>query len=163
MNDAPPESPQRTPPASRFLQGRPLWLWQWFWRVTLVISLGYAWYTFYVPSNNVAWASNYTVAQQQATQSGKPIILFFTGKWCVPCRIMKREVWADKQVTASVNAGFIPVTIDIDDPDVAKTVNRYQVGITPTTIITDTQGNVLQQTQGKIGKSDFLALLGKAK
>ena len=111
--------------------------------VTLVVSLGYAWYCFYVPSNNVAWAKDYTSAQQQAAQSGKPIILFFTGKWCVPCRIMKRNVWADEQVTASVNAGFIPVTIDVDDPNAAAALSRYRVGATPTTIITDPQGKVL--------------------
>jgi len=135
--------------------------WRWFWLSTIPISLGWVWYDFYVPSNNVAWANNYTVAQQQAIQSGKPLLLFFTGKWCVPCRIMKRTVLADTQVAASVNARFTPVTIDIDDPDAAATVSRYQVRITPTTIVTDSNGTVLQQVQGGMGKTDFLKLLGK--
>ena len=30
---------------------------------------------------------------------------------------MKRTVWADEQVTASVNKTCIPVMIDVDDPD----------------------------------------------
>lgn len=89
------------------------------------------------------------------------MILFFTGTWCVPCRIMKRTVWADEQVTASVNAAFIPVMIDVDDPDAQAARTRYSVGATPTTIITDPQGNVLQQKQGGIGKADFLELLGQ--
>ncbi|HCN24662.1 MAG TPA: thiol:disulfide interchange protein, partial [Candidatus Marinimicrobia bacterium] len=84
-----------------------------------------------------------------------------TGKWCVPCRIMKRNVWADEQVTESVNAAFIPVTIDVDDPDAAAALSRYGVGATPNTIITDPQGNVLQQKEGGMGKADFLELLGK--
>ncbi len=88
------------------------------------------------------------------------MILFFTGKWCVPCRVMKRNVWADKQVTATVNAAFIPVTIDVDDPNAAAAMSRYKVGATPSTIITDPQGNVLQQKQGGIGKTEFLELLG---
>ena len=41
---------------------------------------------------------------------------------------MKRNVWADEQVAASVNAGFIAVTIDVDDPSVAETLSRYRVG-----------------------------------
>jgi protein disulfide-isomerase len=138
-----------------------LWLWRWFWRVTLVVSLVYAWYCFYVPSNSVAWADSYASAQKQAAQSGKPIILFFTGKWCVPCRIMKRNVWADDQVKAKVNAAFIPVMIDVDDPDAAAALSRYGVGPTPITIITDPQGNVLKQQAGGMGKADFLELLGK--
>ena len=161
MNDAKSQSPPSTEPSSRPDRGKFLWLWVWFWRVTLVVSLSYAWYCFYVPSNSIVWADNYTSAQHQAAQSGKPIILFFTGKWCVPCRIMKRNVWADEQVTESVNAAFIPVTIDVDDPDAAAALSRYGVGATPNTIITDPQGNVLQQKEGGMGKADFLELLGK--
>jgi protein disulfide-isomerase len=135
------------------------WLWIWFWRVTLVVSLSYAWYCFYVPSNSIVLADNYTSAQHQAAQSGKPIILFFTGKWCVPCKIMKRQVWADDQVMNTVNAAFIPVTIDVDDPNNAAVLVRYNVGGTPITIVTDPNGNALQWRVGGIGKSEFLELL----
>ena len=136
------------------------WLWIWFWRVTLVVSLSYAWYCFYVPSNSIVWTDNYTSAQNQAAQSDKPIILFFTGKWCVPCKIMKRQVWADGQVMKTVNSEFIPVTIDVDDPDNVAILVRYNVGgTTPITIVTDPNGNALQWRVGGIGKSEFLELL----
>jgi protein disulfide-isomerase len=161
VNDAQSQSSPSTDPASQPHRGAFRWWWRWFWRVTLVVSLGFAWYAFYVPSNNIAWANDYASAQQQAAQSGKPIILFFTAKWCVPCRIMKRTVWADEQVAASVNAGFLPVAIDVDAPDAAAALDRYHVGPTPTTIITDPQGEVLQRVDGGMSKTDFLALLGK--
>ena len=137
------------------------WLWIWFWRVTLIVSLSYAWYCFYVPSNDIVWSKNYTSAQNEAFQSGKPIILFFTGKWCVPCKVMKRQVWADNQVMNTVNAAFIPVTIDVDDPDNASLLVRYNIAGTPTpiTIITDSKGNALEWRVGGIGKSEFLELL----
>jgi thioredoxin 1 len=135
--------------------------WRWFWIATLVVSLPYVWYCFYVPTNNIAWAADFNSAQEKASQTGKPIILFFTGKWCVPCRIMKRNVWADEQVTTSVNGSFIPVTIDVDDPGSTATRSRYNVGTTPKTIITDPQGKVLQQVDGGIGKTDFLKILRK--
>ena len=134
--------------------------WRTFWLSFGVVSLAYAWYCFYVPSNNVVWADNYTVAQEQAVQSGKPMILFFTGKWCVPCRIMKRNVWADQQVTATVNKSFIPVMIDVDDPNAAAAMTRYRVGVTPITIVVDPQGDVLNYRQGGIGKAEFLTLIG---
>ena len=137
--------------------------WRWFWIVFLVVSLAYAWHCFYVPSNGIAWASTFNSAQQQASESGKPIILFFTGDWCVPCRIMKRNVWADRQVAAAVNAGFIPVMIDVDDPEAVAVVDRYAVRGTPITFVTDPQGNVLRYVAGGMGKAEFLELLGKAK
>ena len=61
-----------------------------------------------------------------------------------------------------VNAAFIPVTIDVDDPDNAAVLVRYNVGGTPITIITDSNGNALQWRVGGIGKSEFLDLLGQS-
>lgn len=160
MNDSQSQLPSSTDAGSPPDRNKFFRFWRCFWLAFLVLSLAYAWYSFYVPSNSVAWADNYTLAQQQADQTGKPMILFFTGKWCAPCRIMKRNVWADEQVTATVNVAFIPVMIDVDDPNAAAVMSRYSVGGTPNTIVTDPQGNVLQQKEGGMGKTEFLELLG---
>ncbi|MBT5600354.1 MAG: DUF255 domain-containing protein [Planctomycetaceae bacterium] len=130
-----------------------------FWLTFLVLSLAYAWYCFYVPVNSIAWADNYTSAQQHAADSAKPIILYFTGEWCSPCRVMKRQVWADEQVKTLVNSQFIPVAIDVDNPDNAAVLARYKVGGAPVTIIADSQGNALRWRVGGIGRPEFLELL----
>lgn len=65
-------------------RGKSSQFWRVFWLTFLVVSLGYAWYSFYAPSNRIAWADNFTDAQQQAAKSDKPLLLFFTGKWCSP-------------------------------------------------------------------------------
>ncbi|MDX1963662.1 MAG: thioredoxin family protein [Pirellulales bacterium] len=133
--------------------------WRCFWLTFLVVSLVYAWYSFYVPPNSIAWADNYTSALQQAADSGKPMILYFTGTWCVPCRVMKRRVWADEEVKGLVNTQFIPVAIDFDNPDDTEVLARYNVGGPPVTIITDSQGNALRWRAGGISKTEFLELL----
>lgn len=133
-----------------------------FWLSFLVVSLAYAAYSFYTPSNNVAWSEDFASAQEQAVVAGKPTILFFTGTWCVPCRIMKREVWADAQVEETVNAHFTAVIVDVDDPQAAETIRRYQVGATPVTIVVDQDGNVLERADGRIDKEAFLEMLDKA-
>ena len=158
MNESPSQLPSSGNSASPPDRKNIFHFWRCFWLTFLVVSLASAWYSFYVPSNSIAWADNYTSAQQQAADSGKPIILYFTGKWCVPCRIMKRQVWADEQVTASVNAQFIPVAIDVDNPGDAAVLTRYNVGGPPVTVVTDPQGNALQWRAGGIGKSEFLEL-----
>ncbi len=161
MNEKKPPIEPPTEPESLPSKGKSGRFWQWFWLTFLIVSLAYAWYSFYVPSNRDTWTVNYTTAQEQAVESDKLIILFFTGKWCSPCRIMKREVWADEQVMATVNDAFIPVMIDVDDPNAAATLNHFRVGVTPTTIITDSKGNVLQYRQGRISRADFLEMLGQ--
>ena len=62
----------------------------------------------------------------------------------------------------TVNSEFIPVTIDVDDPDNAAILVRYNVGGTPITIVTDPNGNALQWRLGGISKSEFLELLGQS-
>ncbi len=135
--------------------------WRWFWLGTIPVSLGWVWHDFYVPSSHVTWAKDFASAQQHAARSGKPIIMFFTAKWCVPCRIMKRSVWADEQVEAVIKTGFAAVMIDLDDLNSADTVSRNRIGATPTTIVTDSQGNVLKRVEGGMSKAEFLRLLGE--
>lgn len=72
---------------------------------------------------------------------------------------MKRQVWADEEVKTLVNSQFIPVAIDVDNPDYASVLARYKVGGAPVTIITDPQGNALRWRAGGIGKPEFLELL----
>ena len=135
-------------------------LWQGFWLTMLVVSLGYAWYCFYVPKNDIAWADTYPAGKQMAATSGKPMVLFFTGEWCVPCRIMKRTVWADEEVEAIVNAGFTPILIDMGKTNTSsEALGQHKIRTTPTTIIADAEGNVLEQVNGAISKSELLSLL----
>lgn len=130
--------------------------WRCFWLLFLVISLGYAWYCFYAPSNAIAWEADYDSAQRSASVSDKPILMYFTGSWCVPCRIMKRQVWADEQVTSLVNDNYVPVAIDIDNPAEQDIIARYKIQSTPVTIVADADGNVLDWRAGGISKDQFM-------
>ncbi|MFY0630929.1 MAG: thioredoxin fold domain-containing protein [Flavobacteriaceae bacterium] len=133
--------------------------WRWFWLTFLVVSLYYAWYSFYVPSNDIEWTNNVTSAQILAKDSGKNTLIFFTGKWCSPCRIMKREIFAEKETMKIINSQVVPVMIDIDDPNTIEFVKQYKVVSTPTTIIIDSEGKVLDYAVGKIGKKKFVEML----
>ena len=108
--------------------------WRWFWLTFLVGSLAYAWYSFYVPSNDIAWANHIT-------------------------RIMKREVFADNEVMKVVNSKVIPIMIDIDNQHSKGLVKQYKIGTTPTIVIVDSQGNVIDYAVGKIGKRKFLEMV----
>jgi protein disulfide-isomerase len=133
--------------------------WRWFWLTFLVVSLAYAWYSFYVPSNDVVWADNMVSARELANSSDKNMLLFFTGEWCVPCRIMKRNVFGDKEIMKAINSQVVPVMINIDDHNAEELVKQYNIGTTPITIFTDPQGKVLDYAVGKIGKTKFLEML----
>ncbi|MEQ9206339.1 MAG: thioredoxin family protein [Phycisphaerales bacterium] len=159
MNDSPSTSPSTNDSGSKAVGKKKRNIWRGFWLTFLVLSLAFAWYSFYVPSNDIAWAGNFTLAQQRAVETDKPIILYFTGVWCAPCRIMKRQVWADEEVTALVNERFIPVALDVDDPENAALMERYNIVGPPVIIVSDAEGNALRWKAGGMGKAEFLELL----
>ncbi|MBU3010694.1 thioredoxin family protein [Polaribacter vadi] len=137
--------------------------WSFFWLTFLVVSLWYAWYSFYVPSNDKVWSSDIELSKEIAINSNKNILIFFTGKWCSPCRIMKREVFADNKVMKSINLQVVPVEINIDDPSSKNIVKHYNIGATPTTIFINPEGKVMDYAVGKVGKTKFIEMLEKQK
>lgn len=132
--------------------------WRFFWLTFLVVSLGYAWYSFYTPSNEIKWS---TVSNQESliNNSNKNTLVFFTAEWCSPCRIMKREVFADIKVEETVNTKFRAILIDVDNPETKEIVNQYKANVTPTTILLDSEGKVVRHIVGKIEKDKFLEML----
>ncbi|MEZ4387588.1 MAG: thioredoxin family protein [Candidatus Krumholzibacteriia bacterium] len=134
--------------------------WRVFWLAFLVASLAYAWYSFYVPANDVAWAQDFDEARTLAAESDRPLLLFFTAEWCVPCRVMKREVFADREVMQAIDASVVPLMLYAGEPGADAVFARYQVGGTPVTIFTDPAGTVLDYEVGRIGKARFLEMLG---
>jgi len=151
------ENPGPTPKSAKKKKANPFW--RVFWLSFLAVSLVYAWYSFYVPENEVDWAEDYASAQKLAAESGKPMILFFTAEWCVPCRIMKREVFADEAVMRAINGHFVPVMIYADDPGGEELFKQYNIGGTPITVVTDAAGAVIDYAVGGISKSEFLELI----
>jgi thioredoxin 1 len=130
-----------------------------FWLGFLAASLAYAWHSFYAPSNDIRWQTDPDVAQALAEAEGKPMVHFVTATWCSPCRIMKREVWADEDVERLVNDAWVPVLVDADAPQSAVTLRRFNISGTPWTILTNAQGDVLGYRAGAMSKPEFLDLL----
>jgi protein disulfide-isomerase len=133
--------------------------WQFFWLTFLVVSLWYAWYSFYAPSNTITWESNIESAKKLANNSDKNIMIFYTAEWCSPCRIMKRQVFADNEVKKAIDAKVVPVEININDPNNEQLVKQYNIGATPTTIFINPQGKVIDYAVGKIEKTKFLEMI----
>lgn len=135
--------------------------WSVFWLTFLAVSLCYAWYSFYAPSNDVKWTNNISSAKKLAEDSDKNILVFFTGKWCSPCRVMKRQVFADDEVMKAINAKVVSVEIDVDDPKNEALIKQYNINATPITLFMDAKGKVIDYGVGKIEKTKFLEMLLK--
>lgn len=134
-------------------------LWKFFWLSFLVVSLAYAWYSFYAPSNSVNWDNKIASTQEISNTFDKNTVLFFTAEWCSPCRIMKREVFANEEVEHRINSEFAATMVDIDEVKSKALVNHFKIVATPTTVIVNAEGEVLDYAVGKINKARFLDML----
>lgn len=109
--------------------------------------------------DGIAWRTDYEAALAESAETGRPVLADFTADWCPPCRMMKRETWPDARVRAAVEAGYIPLLLDIDEPAAAAVAQRYGVTAIPTLAVLDSDGQVLRGVTGFIDAERMLSLL----
>ena len=59
--------------------------------------------------------TDYAQALEASAETGKPVLIDFTGFGCVNCRKMEASVWTDKEVAAVIAAKYILVSLYVDD------------------------------------------------
>ncbi|EAR15515.1 protein-disulfide reductase DsbD family protein [Robiginitalea biformata] len=71
---------------------------------------------------------------EQARQTGKPILLDFTGWACVNCRKMEEQVWSNPEVFRLLDEEYILISLYVDDreelPESEQFVFRFDSGRT---------------------------------
>jgi thiol:disulfide interchange protein len=126
-----------------------------FWVVLLALLVYAQWPmlkgTYYkvsraeAPKSEVKWRMDYQAALDEAKQTGKPVLIDFTASWCPPCRVMKHEVWPNREVAKAANDGYVPLLVDVDEPKNAQVAERYGIQTIPSIFVVDGDGQVVRQ------------------
>ena len=54
------------------------------------------------------WADSYAAAQTEARESGKAVVVVFSGSdWCAPCIKIEREIWSDSEFQRLAPEAFV--------------------------------------------------------
>lgn len=99
-----------------------------------------------------------SVAQEEAAETNKLILVDVFEVGCKYCRAMEREVYPDSTVRAVLDAGYIPAKVDGNSEELIsfngeEVVSREWaqskgVFVFPGTLIMDAEGNVLKSRTG---------------
>lgn len=59
--------------------------------------------------------TDFNQALAEASRTGKPVLIDFTGYGCVNCRKMEASVWTDPEVSETIRQKYILVSLFVDD------------------------------------------------
>lgn len=88
--------------------------------------------------------------------SEKPIYLDFYTDWCVPCKVMDKEVFQDKLVGDYYNEHFVSYKINAESEIGEVIARKYDIGAYPTSIFLDEDLNVISRKIGGMPVRVFL-------
>jgi len=107
-------------------------------------------------------------SESMARVTGRPILYDFTADWCPPCRLMKREVFADPEQARKISMLYVPVRVldraredGHNPPEVDELQMRYRIDAFPTLVVVSA-GNAPQVFSGYPGKAQTIAWLERA-
>lgn len=84
-------------------------------------------------------------ALRQARTERLLVLIDFFADWCVPCRVLEKDVFPDPRLRELLE-GYLLVRVDVDHlPDVA---NNYEVAAMPTLVVLDSHGQERQRLVG---------------
>lgn len=101
---------------------------------------------------------SYNEVLKKARDEKKPIFIDIYATWCGPCKMLKRNTFKDKDVSAYFNEHFINASFDGEDGDGDMLAKKFAITGYPTLIFLDYNGNILKQATGYYPSDDFLAL-----
>lgn len=100
-------------------------------------------------------------AASEAASAGQSLVLVvFGADWCVPCRVMKKNVFASEQFLAAAGTLHV-VEVDIDANQ--KLAGDYNVSVVPTLVMVTADGKIIQRHEGALTADEMLKWIGTAR
>lgn len=100
--------------------------------------------------------TDFATAKSRAASEGKLLLLKFSAKWCLPCRVMDEHVWTDPTLAAAVGTNCIAVAADIETLDGLALKQDFLVEKLPTTLLFDACGRVLVRFEAACSAGQIL-------
>jgi len=106
--------------------------------------------------STIEWQTTLGYAEDSASSSRRPILFDYFDPECIGCQQMDAVTYSSKEVVSFVKEYLIPLRIDVNKK---ASYDRYNAIWTPTLLILDYQGHLVQQTIGFLEPEKFIAMM----
>ena len=110
----------------------------------------------------VDWQNSYAAALARAKKEKKLVMVDIYATWCLPCKELEKETFANKDVEARLSNQVISVKLDLekilDNAELAKQFARDTI---PYVVFLDSDGKKLSEFVGFLTADEFLKELDK--
>jgi tetratricopeptide (TPR) repeat protein len=96
---------------------------------------------------DLPWRDNPAVSRLVPPAGQRPVLLYFTAPWCVPCRLMEREVFQHPEGRLELDH-YDLVRLDLEDPAGRTLADSFRVATVPTFVMLDRDGAELERIRG---------------
>jgi thiol-disulfide isomerase/thioredoxin len=104
-------------------------------------------------SQEIQWIRDYEEGIRLARESYLPVLIDFWSEWCLPCREMDKQLFADPGIIGT-SGRIVYIRVDIDKD--RETPSRFAVTSVPMKLIVDPWQTVLLRMKGKTQVSELL-------
>jgi len=98
----------------------------------------------------------------KAEQEGKLIFLDLYTDWCLPCKLMKEDVYTDESIGDFMNENFINYKVNAEEGNGPNMTVLYNIESFPGLLFLDANGRVLEQKQGAAYHTELKEMANRA-
>lgn len=95
---------------------------------------------------------------EQAEAEGKLVFVDFYTDWCLPCRVMDRDVFTDQPFGDWMNDNFISYKVNAEKDNGPRLSSIFEVQVFPTLLFLDAKGNVLERRSSSMSTTQLRAM-----
>ena len=97
-----------------------------------------------------------------AAEQDKLVFLDVYTTWCLPCKMMEKDVFTHESTADVINKDFISYKVNAEKDNGLNVAFQYNVSQYPTILFLDQEGNVLERGEGAIYHSKLLEMASNA-
>ena len=106
----------------------------------------------------IKFEATWDEAIAKSRMNGQIIFLNTYADWCEPCKEMEEYVFTDLEVSNHYNANFVNVNMNMDDYPGVELAEDYAIGVFPSYLFINGNGDVIHRGCGAMDASQFLQL-----